>query len=90
MLAISMLMLPCEVQAVAAICHLSAASRVAALIDGIVMLLDDQTLEGHALPGIKVHSDLAARTFTRKVNWVFIILCLTSSSWSSQVCLMPK
>ena len=41
-------------QAVSGICHLPAASRVAALIDGVVMLLDEQTLEGHALPGIKV------------------------------------
>lgn len=41
-------------QAVSGICHLPAASRVAALIDGVVMLLDEQTLEGHPLPGIKV------------------------------------
>ena len=45
-------------QAVAGICHLPAALRVAALIDGVVMLLDEQTLQGHPLPGIKVCPDL--------------------------------
>lgn len=42
------------VQPVQFICHLETARRLAVLVDGTVQLLDQETFEQHALPGIKV------------------------------------
>lgn len=42
-------------QPVLGICHVAAARRLAILCDGALVLLDEESLEGQALPGLKVH-----------------------------------
>lgn len=49
-----MILLLLFVQPVQSICHLETARRLAVLVDGTVQLLDQETFEQHALPGIKV------------------------------------
>lgn len=43
-------------QPVNSILHLEHAQRLAALSDGLLLMLDADTLEGHPLPGIRVSS----------------------------------
>jgi hypothetical protein len=41
-------------QPVTAVLHLEHAQRLGALTDGLLLLLDADTMEGHPLPGIRV------------------------------------
>ena len=46
-----------EMQPIASIAHIAAARRLAILCDGQLILLDEETLDGQALPGLKVRSE---------------------------------